>query len=94
MGSEVLWLLLAGAAGVLLGIFYFGGLWLTILQLERIHQPVLLFAASFLGRTALVLVGFYLAADGHLDRLAACLVGFFLPRLFFVRWAQAPKKGL
>jgi F1F0 ATPase subunit 2 len=72
-------------AGVGLGIFCFGGLWLTVRQLATTEQPLLWMGLSFLGRLGLTLFGFYLVADGHWERLLVTIAGFFLARLLLVR---------
>lgn len=78
--SAVLPVLLALVAGLGLGLVYFGGLWLTVQQLGRTRSPTLLFAASFVVRTALVVVGMYLVMDGNWQRMLACLAGFIVVR--------------
>jgi F1F0 ATPase subunit 2 len=85
-------LVLAFLGGALLGLIYFGGLWVTIRRLERTANQVLLFGASFLARLVLVLAGFYLISGGRVERLAASLIGFFVARQVMLRWAQLPKK--
>lgn len=75
-------LVLAVAAGGGLGLFYFGGLWLTVRRLPDTGRPALLFGASFVGRMALTLLGFYLVMDGSWERMLACLVGFIIARQF------------
>ncbi len=80
MNSEWTPLLLAGAAGLGLGLFYFGGLWLTVRWLPTVRSPVALTVGSLVGRTALTLLGFYLVMAGHWERMLACLVGFILVR--------------
>lgn len=74
--------LLAGAG---LGVFYFGGLWLTVRRLPTAQHPALLTLASFFGRTVLTLLGFYLVMGGQLERLVACLLGFVVVRIILVR---------
>jgi F1F0 ATPase subunit 2 len=64
------------ATGILLGIFYFGGLWLTLKRLSQSRQPALLTLASFLMRSLVCLSGFYLVAGKGLEALAFCLAGF------------------
>jgi len=67
--------------GIGLGILYFGGLWLTVRQLPKIHNPVLLTWVSFLGRMSIILVGFYLVIIAvpsfSLLYLLLCLASFF-----------------
>lgn len=74
-------LALACAAGMALGLFYFGGLWLTVRRLARQRRPLPLFLGSFLGRTALVVAGFYFVMGGRWERMLACLAGFIMARL-------------
>lgn len=73
--------LVAGIAGIVLGMFYFGGLWLTVRRLHTSNRPMLLLLTSSAIRMSLALTGFYLVMDGEWMRLLACLVGFFLARL-------------
>lgn len=77
-------LLLAFVTGAGLGLFYFGGLWLTVQRLADSHRPVLLFAASFAVRTALTVLGFYFVMDGRWERALACLLGFIIVRQLLV----------
>ena len=73
---DLLSLLLALVAGLGLGSFYFGALWLTVRQLPSTQRPFFLSFLSFLVRLAVTLFGFYLAMGGHWERLLVCLVGF------------------
>jgi F1F0 ATPase subunit 2 len=76
---------LAFAAGIVLGLFYFGTLWWTIQYLTRARRPELVSLGGFLVRTGLTLVGFYIVMDGHWERALVCLLGFFLMRRVLVR---------
>jgi F1F0 ATPase subunit 2 len=78
-------ILSAFVAGLGLGLFYFGGLWLTVRQVPTRRWPGLWVLASFVGRTVLCLVGFYLVMGGQWEPLVACLVGFLLVRTWLVR---------
>lgn len=85
--SELLSYMLALAAGAVLGVFYFGGLWWTTQRLLTVSNPAPLAFASFVVRTAVTLGGFYLAASGHWMRLLVCLAGFLLARTVLLgRW--------
>lgn len=77
------WVLLVGAG---IGIFYFGGLWLTVNQLTKTGYPDLLFLVSFLVRTAVTLVGFYLVMGSRWERAAGLVIGFLLARSIMVRY--------
>ncbi len=83
--SNPLPLILALAAGIGLGVFYFGGLWLTVRRLPTAQRPALLSLLSFFARLGVVLSGFYLVMDGHWQRLLACLLGFLGARVILVR---------
>jgi F1F0 ATPase subunit 2 len=64
-------------AGALFGIFYFHGLWLTLKKLPNTCQPMLLTMGSFLGRTALCVLGFYLIVTMiNLEGLMISIIGF------------------
>jgi F1F0 ATPase subunit 2 len=90
--NEVLTLALALAlvAGLSLGAIFFGGLWWTVRKGVSSKRPALLFLASLLLRTAVVVAGFYVVADGHWQRLLACLLGFAIARFLVTRLAGPP----
>ncbi len=79
-------LALALVGGLLLGAFFFGGLWWTVQKGLTSERPAFWFFGSLLLRTGMVLAGVYFAAQGHWSRLAACLVGFVIARILVVRW--------
>jgi F1F0 ATPase subunit 2 len=84
----------AALAGVIIGIGFFGGLWLTVRYGLRSKRPALLFSVSFLSRTLFALAGFYAVGVNQWTRLAACLLGFLGGRAL-VAWllpAQTKKK--
>jgi F1F0 ATPase subunit 2 len=87
--NEVLSLILAFAAGLLLGAFFFGGLWWTVRKGVSSRQPVFWFAGSLLVRMGIALAGFYFVGRRHPDRLVVCLVGFVIARLV-VSWLAGP----
>ena len=72
-------------AGLLLGMFFFGGLWWTIRRGVSSKQPAALFFFSFLLRTGIALAGFYFVARGDWRRVLTCLLGFILARIL-VTW--------
>jgi F1F0 ATPase subunit 2 len=78
--TESLRLIVASGVGILLGVFFFGGLWWTVRKSVASGQPALWFLVSMLVRTAIVLLGFYALGVGDWKRLVACLMGFILGR--------------
>ncbi len=83
--SDSLPLLLAVAAGLVLGAIFFGGLWWTVRKGLSARQPALWFFGSMLLRMGITLAGFYFVGRGDWRRLVACLVGFVIAR-FVVTW--------
>ena len=83
--NEALMLVLAGAAGAVLGAIFFGGLWWTVRNGVTSSRPALLFLGSLLLRTSLVLAGFYLVGRGAWERLMVCLLGFMVARFIVMR---------
>jgi F1F0 ATPase subunit 2 len=83
--ADVLHLSIAFAAGMALGLFHFGTLWLTVRSLPGARRPGLLTVASLFARTAVTVVSFYFIMGGHWERLLACLFGFLLTRRFLLR---------
>ena len=79
--NETLSLILAWAAGGLLGAIFFGGLWWTIGKGVSSKRPALWFFGSMLLRTSIALIGFYFVSGGHWERMLLCLLGFVLARL-------------
>ncbi|MGA2780729.1 MAG: ATP synthase subunit I [Smithella sp.] len=78
--------IVAFAAGLALGAFYFTALWRTVRQLPKAHSPARLMLGSFIIRMAVVMAGFYLVMGGeHWERLAMALIGFILMRMILTR---------
>lgn len=88
MKPDVFIWILAALGGVLLGLFFYGGLWWTTRKGLTTKNPGLLFLGSMLVRTAVVLAGFYFIADGQWQRIVACLVGFTLARFVVLRFTK------
>lgn len=86
--TESFHLVLATAAGLLLGAFFFGGLWWTVRRALTRGQPALWFLGSLLLRVSITVAGFYLAGSGHWQRLALCLCGFIAARLVMQRFTR------
>ncbi len=83
--NEPLNLALGLIAGILLGAFFFGGLWRTVRQGVLSTHPALWFSVSLLLRTCIVLLGFYFILGDDWKRLSAGLLGFIIARLIVMR---------
>lgn len=79
-------LLAAFAAGVLLGIAVFAGLWLTVRRLDRARHPALRVLASGLLRLGLLLAAMYaLVVYGSWPEVLAAACGLTVARFAVVR---------
>jgi len=67
--------------GVVLGIVFFGGLWITVQKMATARQPAVLFLLSVIARMAIVLGGIWYVTRGAPGAVLACLAGFFVVRL-------------
>jgi F1F0 ATPase subunit 2 len=83
-------LVLAGAAGLLLGAIFFGGLWWTVRRGVASQRAALWFLGSLVIRTGISLAGFYFVSGGRWDRLLACLLGFTIARFIVTRLGGPP----
>ena len=78
-------LIVALVVGMALGAFYFGGLWITVRRIPTMPMPAIWLALSFAVRTAAVLSGFYVVADGNWERLVISVAGFLIARMLVIR---------
>lgn len=91
--SEAPYVALALVAGAALGLFYFGGLWLTLQRVGQSRHPAAFALASFFGRTVVVVAGIYLVASASWRRIAACLLGFVVVRGLMIRRVRPAKRA-
>ncbi len=82
---EMIPLMLSLAAGMALGVIYFGGLWHTVRKLPGTDRPFSTMFWSFALRAAVVMTGLYFVMGGRWERLVAALLGFILIREVLVR---------
>lgn len=83
--KEPMNILLLAIAGVALGTFYYGGLWLTLKQMTGSRQPALLTVVSYFVRLALCIAMFYfIVRGGQWERLLVSLGGFLIIRTYIV----------
>lgn len=85
MLASIFGLGLAGTAGGLLGLLFFGGLWWTVRRAFDSPRPALWIGGSLLLRMACVVAGFAVVAAGDWRRMLSCLLGFWAARWLVVR---------
>ena len=81
-GAQLLAALIAGAV---LGIIFYGGLWLTVRHTLASAGLGAWLILSFVCRTMIVLAGFYSMFTSGWRQMLACLLGFLLARLM-IHW--------
>ena len=82
---------LAFPAGLMLGVFFFGGLWWTVKKLTTTRSAALLFLGSFIVRTAVVVIGLYVLLMAGFAHMIVALVGFLVARMWCVSTFKLPK---
>ncbi len=91
-GTEAFGLILSFAAGVLLGIVFFGGLWWTIRRGLSSPHPARWFLAGFLVRISFLLAALYYLSEGAWVRLIILLAGILFGRSIVLRWTKTTGK--
>ena len=71
--------------GVVLGLIYFGGLWLTVRRLGVVKHQALRMLSSFFIRNFLVAAGFYPVVLQGWQPTLICLAGFIVIRFVLTR---------
>jgi F1F0 ATPase subunit 2 len=74
------------AVGVMLGVLFYGGLWITIRRLMVTRHPIAVTLGSLLLRMAVVLAGLLLVARGRWQNVLVALVGFAIGRIVVSRF--------
>ena len=80
--TDIIW---PGTAGLLLGLFFFGGLWLTIRHCIERPYAGLWFSLSFFLRIVISCGGIYVVAAPSPLRLLLCCAGFLGARLLLTK---------
>lgn len=79
--NEFVHLLWPFVAGMLLGMIFFGGLWVTVSKGISSKRAALWFLVSMFMRTSIVVIGIYYVGEGQLDQILASLLGFLVIRM-------------
>lgn len=91
--NEVIKLLPALFAGIILGVLFFGGLWFTVRLGLGSKKTALIFISSFFIRMAVVLLGFYYVGANNWQKMLACLGGFLIARIVIVFLTKKAKQA-
>jgi len=86
-------LVLGAVWGMLLGLFYFGSLWFTVRKVHRVGRPYWYLLTSFIVRSAVTLLGFWLVLQHDPLQWFSALLFFILPRLVIAALLRRPDRG-
>jgi len=89
---DLLSLVFALIAGIMLGAIFFGGLWWTVRKGVSAKHPAFWFFGSMLLRTCIVVLGFYFILGGSWQRLLAGLLGFIVARIVVTRLTRVAQQ--
>ena len=85
--------LLSFFIGLVLGLLYFAGLWLTIKNMYKSRSPIATSLLSFALRTAAIfLVLIFVARQGSFIDIIILLIGFIVGRFILSRRIGHPKQ--
>ena len=87
------WFLFSALAGVVAGLIFFGGLWLTVRQLHRVSSPALWMLGSVVLRFSILLGSLFLVMRwGGVVHVLIALAGVIAVRMMLAnRLAPAPE---
>jgi F1F0 ATPase subunit 2 len=89
--KEVSFIFLVFGAGIVLGIFFFGGLWWTTRRALHSKHPALWFIGSLFVRVSITMAGFYYVTNQKFEFIMVCLLGFILARALITKYTQIPE---
>lgn len=79
-------------AGIISGLYYFGGLWWTVQKVPTSSSPRILLAVSFIARLFPIVCVMYFAARNNPGVFFTLLPGFFLIRMVMTRKIRSLNK--
>jgi len=77
-------MLIAFIVGVLAGILFFGGLYLTVKKLTTMKYPALFMMLSLIVRLVILAGGLYLIVDGGMKNVLSAMAGIILVRFVMI----------
>lgn len=80
--------------GLLMGVFFFGGLYWTVQRLGSVKNPAIFMTLSVIIRMVVLILGFYLLADEGYQNILLGLGGVILVRLIMVFTVKNPQRIL
>ena len=88
--NELVYLILAFISGLALGIFFFGGLWITVNKAMTAKIPAIWFFVSFTARVSISLIGFYYISLEGWQSIVVAIIGFIASRFVITNLTRTP----
>lgn len=82
---EEMKMILAFIVGALLGVVFFGGLYVTVKKLSSMKYPALFMMLSLLVRLVIMAGGIYLIMDGEIRNLLSAMAGILIVRFLMIQ---------
>jgi F1F0 ATPase subunit 2 len=79
--------------GVLLGLFYFGGLWMTLKVMTRANKPKSWLGMSFIIRISFIMAGFWVIMKVDAVSLIFTFSAFLITRVILTRALGRERRG-
>ena len=79
--------------GVLLGLFYFGGLWMTLKYIARTNKSKSWLGVSFIIRIALIMAGFWVSIKVGAVSFILTFSAFLITRVILTRTLGRERRG-
>lgn len=86
--NEITLFVLLLAAGFVLGMLFFGGLWLTVKKSLSAKNSAWLIFGSFVVRMAIVLSGFYYVSQFGWQAMLFGMLGFIMARFMVMHFTK------
>jgi F1F0 ATPase subunit 2 len=93
MGLDPFVICVATAWGVILSVFFFGGLWWTLKKIPHKQNPRRFLGYSFIIRTSIALGGFWLALNHSPAAFGVTMAAFALMRFMLTHRLGSAKGG-
>ena len=90
--NDMIYMTLVFIAGLALGTFFFGGLWVTVKKAVASKIPAIWFFGSFILRVSVVMLGFYYISPGGWQPLIVSVVGFIVARFVVMQFTKSTDK--
>ncbi len=78
--------------GIILGIVFFGGLYITVDKMRDVKNPSILLILSFVFRMAVLLGGLYLVSRNGFKDMLFALLGIVIMKLLMIFLAKRPQE--